>query len=134
MNATHANNEVKSAEVVNGAERLRSGRAYRPTVDILENAEELVVVADVPGATADGVDVVFEKGTLTLHAKVDERAKPDANFLLREYGVGDYHREFTVGEAIDAEKIRADFRDGVLTLHLPKTPVAKPRKIAVKAG
>jgi HSP20 family protein len=49
-------------------------------------------------------------------------------------GVGDYHRSFTIGEAIDAEKISAEMHNGVLTLHLPKSEKVKPRRIEVKAG
>ena len=54
-------------------------------------------------------------------------------YFLREYGVGDYYRSFQISEAIDAGKISAEYADGVLTLHLPKTEAVKPRKIAVSA-
>lgn len=120
-----------SADEVTPAEHTRCGACYRPSVDILEQADELVVRADVPGATGDGVDVNFEDGTLTIHAKVEPRQE-GAEFLVREYGVGDYYRTFHVSEAIDPEKIVAEYADGVLTLHLPKAEVARPRRIDVK--
>lgn len=117
---------------VASAEHTRCGRFYRPSVDILERAEELVVLADVPGTAAEDIDVDFEDGTLTIHAKVKPRQDDNTEYLLHEYGVGDYYRTFQVSEAIDPSKISADLVDGVLTLHLPKTEATKPRKISVK--
>jgi len=120
------------ASEVPPAERTRSGYFYRPNVDIVERADELTVLADVPGATAEGIDIRFEDGMLSIHAKAPLRHK-DLDFLVREYGVGDFYREFRVNETIDAAKISAELADGVLTLHLPKVEAVKPRKIAVKA-
>lgn len=122
------------AEEVTRPEHTRSGRYYRPNVDILEKADELLVLADVPGASGDQIDVNFEDGELTIHAKVAPRQPDDVQYLLREYGVGDYFRTFRISEVIDAGKISAEYADGVLTLHLPKADEAKPRKIAVKTA
>jgi len=120
-----------AAEEPASAEHTRSGSYYRPSVDILEQADELVVVADVPGTTGDDIDVDFEDGTLTIHAKVKPRQEEGLEYLVREYGVGDYYRTFRVSEAIDSSKITAEYSEGVLTLHLPKAEAARPRKIAV---
>jgi HSP20 family protein len=120
------------ASEVPSAEHTRAGYFYRPNVDILEQADELTVLADVPGAAADGIDIHFEDGKLSIHAKVPPRNQ-DVDFIVREYGVGDFYREFRVNETIDAAKISAELADGVLTLHLPKVEAVKPRKIAVKA-
>jgi HSP20 family protein len=116
------------------AERTRSGRCYRPNVDILEQDDELVVLADVPGARSDAVDVKFEDGTLSILARVEPRQDENTQYLLREYGVGDYYRTFQVSEVIDAGKITAEYADGVLKLHLPKAEAVKPRRIAVKTN
>jgi HSP20 family protein len=121
-------------EEVTPAEHTRSGRYYRPNVDILEQADELIVLADMPGASGDAIDVNFEDGNLTIHAKVDPRQDESTEYLVREYGVGDFYRTFRISEAIDASKITAQYADGVLTLHLPKAEEAKPRKIAVTMG
>ena len=123
-----------TAEEPSAAEHTRSGHCYRPNVDILEKADELLVLADVPGAEGDRIDVKFEDGTLSIHAEVDPRQPEDHEFLAREYGVGDYYRSFQVSEAIDAGKITADYADGVLMLHLPKAEAVKPRKISVQAS
>jgi HSP20 family protein len=126
-------NVVKTpASEVTPAEHTRSGHYFQPNVDIIERADELTVLADVPGAAADGIDLNFEDGTLTIHAKVPPRNE-NVDFLVREYSVGDFYREFRVNETIDVGRISAEFSDGVLTLHLPKVEAAKPRKITVKS-
>jgi HSP20 family protein len=114
------------------AERTRSGGCYRPHVDIVEQNDEVLVVAAVPGASAESIDVRFEDGMLEIEAAVPPRPGSDG-YLLREYDVGDYYRSFQVSEAIDASKISAQYADGVLTLRLPKAESVKPRKIAVAA-
>ncbi len=115
-------------------ERIRGGRVYSPNVDIVENENELLLVADVPGAKPDGVDINYEQGLLTLHARVEPRLQEEqGRFLLSEYGIGDYYRSFQIGEGIDSSKIEAEMKDGVLTVHLPKAEAAKPRKVQVKA-
>lgn len=114
-------------------ERTRSGRTYIPAVDIVEKDDELLLMADVPGAKAEGIDIQYERGELTLTARVESRQPERMNWLACEYGVGDFVRTFQVGEGIDAARIEAEVSNGVLTLHLPKAEVAKTRKIAVKA-
>ena len=122
-----------AADEAASAEHTREGRYYRPHVDILEKDEELIVLADVPGASGEQIDVQFEDGTLTIHAKVDRRQDESTEYLLGEYGIGDFYRTFQVSEAIDVAKITAEYTDGVLTLHLPKTEATRPRKIGVNA-
>jgi HSP20 family protein len=123
-----------AAEQTAAAERTRSGCCYRPSVDIIEQQDKLLVLADMPGAKSDAIDVKFEDGTLEIHAAVTPRHGDGDECLLQEYGVGDYYRSFQVSEDIDSSKISAEYADGVLTLHLPKSEAAKPRKIAVNAG
>lgn len=115
-----------------GAERLRGGQVYRPNVDILETAEELTLIADVPGVKSDAVDIDFDDGVLTIQGKVEPRYGDRVDFLLSEYGIGDFYRTFRVSEQIDVGRIHAECADGVLSVHLPKAESAKPRKIAVK--
>jgi len=119
---------------VTRAEPTRRGQVYLPSVDILEDRDELLLIADVPGANSEHIDIRFENGELTIHARVEPRvaAEPDRD-IWREYGVGDFHRSFQLGESIDNAKIHAEVKDGVLTVHLPKTEAIKPRKIAVAA-
>lgn len=116
-------------------ERTRGGRVYSPSVDILENRDELLVLADVPGARPENIDIQYENSALSIHVRVDESHRPEnVRFLWREYGIGDFHRSFELGEAIDHTKIHAEVNDGVLTIHLPKAEAVKPRKIAVQSA
>ncbi len=121
----------KPADHPEGAERTRSGQFFRPNCDIVEREDEILVLADMPGARGEQIDVRFEDGMLTIHAPVPDRREPEAEYLLCEYGVGDYWRTFQVSEAVDASKISAEYANGVLTLHLPKAESVKPRRIAV---
>lgn len=106
---------------------------YSPRVDILETADELTLYADMPGVRPEDLDIRFENGELTIHAKVAARPEK-GEFLLREYGVGDFYRTFSISEEIDSDKITAELKQGVLVLHLPKREAVKPKRITVKTA
>ncbi len=131
MSDSLVNKEAQGTEVTT-AERTRSGQTYSPRFDILETDEELVLYGDLPGVEPEGLDIRFENHELTVHGKVEPR-HDDINFLYGEYGIGDFYRSFSIGETVDSGKITAELKNGVLTLHLPKTESAKPRRIEVKA-
>jgi HSP20 family protein len=113
-----------------GAERTRSRQAFVPRVDIYETNEAMILIADMPGVTADSLEITLEQGTLTLNGYVDARPHEDYALAYAEYRIGDYVRSFTVSNQINQEAIEARLKDGVLHLHLPKE---KPttRKITV---
>ena len=112
-------------------ERTLGRTTYSPRFDIWENDDEMILYGDLPGVMPEGLDVHFENPVLTIHGKVSQRHN-DIKFLHGEYGIGDFHRTFTVGEAIDTERISAELQNGVLTVHLPKSEQVKPRRIDVK--
>ncbi len=114
-------------------EPTRSGLYFTPLVDIYETADEVVLLCDMPGANPADVDVQFENGELTLYGKVAPRPAPGES-LVEQYGVGDFYRTFAIAPEIDSDKISAGYRDGVLTVHLPKQEKVKPKRIAVKVG
>ncbi len=125
----------KPQKATQPVERMRPRRAYVAPVDIIEKPDELILLVDVPGAKADSINVDFERGTLSIHATVEPRQNEhETRYLVREYGVGDFDRSFQVGDGIDAENIGAEYKDGVLTVHLPKSTANKPRKISVTAN
>jgi HSP20 family protein len=113
-------------------ERVRPGRVFIPAVDIFETPQALVLVADMPGVSGDQVSIDLNENLLTIHGRVKPPA--DRHYLLAEYAVGDYYREFQVGEMIDKDKIEATVKNGVLTLTLAKAEKAKPRKIEIKTA
>lgn len=115
------------------AERVPNAPVYSPNVDILENSEELTLLADVPGVAPDSIDIQYEQGELTIRGRVVPRSD-GRTYLLNEYGVGDFYRVFQLGEGVDNAKISAEVSNGVLTIHLPKVERAKPRKIAVQGN
>ncbi len=104
---------------------------FRPEIDIRETPEAYIVVADVPGATAEAVDITLDQGVLTFRATVPTREPAGARRVVREYGVGHYERSFRIGEGVDTDKIGAEVKDGVLTLTLPKAETTRARKIQV---
>ncbi len=120
-------------EQFDGMEATRSGQFYRPNADIVELDDELIVRADLPGLTTEQIDIRFEDGTLTIHGRVPARQTDEVRYLLQEYGIGDFYRTFRVSEDINASRISAEYGEGVLNLHLPKSEAAKPRTIRVQA-
>jgi HSP20 family protein len=120
-------------ELETRSEGTRNVPVYIPLVDIYESANELTLVADMPGVPLENVDIDLHEDQLTLRGTVSvDESKGSA--VLSEYAVGDYYRQFTVSKVIDREKIEASMKDGVLRLVLPKAEVAKPRKITVKTS
>ena len=119
-----------------GAQALRN--RYRPRVDVLETPEQFRLVADVPGARSDGLELTVEKDVLTLWAKVPEgplagRGRDTLTPRAAGYPEGDWYREFRLGEQIDRDGVEADLSHGVLTVTLPKAKEQQRRTIAVKA-
>jgi HSP20 family molecular chaperone IbpA len=109
------------------------GTCFSPRFDIWETDDELVLTGDLPGVNTDDLEVRFEDRELVIHGKVASR-HADVEFLYGEYGTGDFYRSFTVGESIAAEKIWAELKNGVVTIHLPKSDDVKPRRIEIKSG
>lgn len=126
--------DIKATRVEGkGAEGTRGETFVNPDVDIYETDDALVLVADVPGVAHDGVELGLEEGVLevTAHRRpAEQKGEPDHE----EYRPASYYRAFRLSEEIDAEKIAAGLTNGVLTVTLPKSARAKPRKIEVKPG
>jgi HSP20 family protein len=113
-------------------EITRGGTFFTPRVDIYETDNELTLFADVPGVRSEDVDLRYENGELIVHGRVQPRHQ-GVNLLLQEYEQGDFYRAFAIHESIDATKIAAECKNGVLTVHLPKAEKVRPRQIKVRA-
>src|SRR5436853_7407510 len=110
---------MKPTAQLSSVERTRSGLTYTPRVDICETADELALFVDVRGVQPEGLGIRFEKGEWSIHGKVEQRYQGD--YLYAEYGVGDFYRAFNIREMVDGEHIRAELKNGVLIVHLPKS-------------
>jgi len=114
------------------ATKTNEGITFAPRVDIHESDKELTLFADLPGVRSEDVELRFENGQLILTGNVKPRLG-DKKFLGREYGEGNFYRTFALHDSIDATKIVASCKHGVLTVHLPKVEAVKPRQISVQA-
>jgi HSP20 family protein len=111
----------------------QTSRPWSPPVDIYETENELVVKADVPEVDPKNVAIQMENGTLTL--KGERRFEEQGNgrgFHRIERGYGSFVRAFSLPDTVDPEKVKADYKNGVLTITLPKKEVAKPKTINVE--
>ena len=109
--------------------------SWAPAVDIFENEHELVVKADLPDVKPEELDIRVENNILTIRGerkfekKVDEK-----NYLRVERSYGSFARSFALANTVNSEAIKADYKDGVLTLTIPKREEAKPKQIKVSVG
>jgi len=107
-------------------------RPWMPAVDILETENELVLKADVPDVELKDIDIQIENGTLSLCGERKfEKKDEKSGFHRIERSYGSFERFFTLPETVDAEKVKADYKNGVLTVMLPKKELAKPRQIKI---
>jgi HSP20 family protein len=107
--------------------------SFQPGIDVCDRGTDVTVVADIPGARPDGIDVTFDDGVLSLAAAVPDRDLPGRG-VRREYAVGDYRRSFRLGDGFDASLITADYRRGVLTIRVPRLAAVRPRKVEVRTA
>jgi len=124
--------QKKESAEVERVERTRSGRTFLPATDILENENEIILMADMPGSDEKSIDITLENRQLTILGSVSPSLDSNMETVYSEYEIGDYYRAFTLSDTIDQSKIKASFQDGVLTLTLPKAEEAKSRKISIQ--
>src|SRR4051812_28201859 len=115
------------------ATKTQSRVVYTPQVDILELPEEMVLQLDMPGVKVDDIEIHFERGELAVRGKRQGTARPGRG-LVEEYEPGDFYRAFLISQDVAADKITAELKHGVLTVHLPRQEAAKARKVEVKLG
>lgn len=113
-------------------EGTRQGAWFEPTVDIYENAAELTLAADMPGAGKE-LSVDLKDNLLTISAQVPPM-DPQWQRVYAEYEIGHFTRQFRLDERIDQARITAQMKDGVLTVVLPKVERAQPRRVEVKVS
>ncbi len=106
-----------------------------PTVDISETGDEYLIKAELPEVKKEDVKVTVEDGVLTLQGeRKQEKEEKGKKFHRVERSYGSFVRSFTLPESVDEGSVKAEYKDGILTLHLPKTEKVKPKAIEVKVA
>jgi HSP20 family protein len=113
-------------------------RMWVPAIDVVETKDAYVLYAELPGVDASQVDIKFEQNVLTLRGTKPSALNADKDGELRVFAAervsGGFERSLRLPEFVDAEKISADFTNGLLTITVPKAQAAQPRKIEIKAA
>lgn len=124
----------EKTEASASGEQTISGTVFSPDVDIFENENDLVLLADMPGVKAEDLDIDLRDDMLTILGKITPYETGQEEVIATEYGTGNYYRRFSLSEEIDQQKIAANLENGVLRLTLPKMEKVKPRRITVNAA
>src|SRR5215212_7557547 len=118
----------------NGKENLTVAD-WMPTVDISESEGEYLIKAELPEVKKEDVKVTVENGVLTLQGeRRQEKEEKGKKFHRVERSYGSFIRSFTLPESVDESMVKAEYKDGVLNLHLPKSERVKPKAIDVKVA
>jgi len=113
------------------------GTPTRPAampIDAFRKGDEFVVQFDLPGIDTDSIDLTVERNVLTVHAQRRRTETEGVELLIGERPQGTFSRQLFLGDTLDTDRIAADYRDGVLTLRVPITEKAKPRRVPIQAS
>lgn len=111
------------------------GTPARPAampIDAFRSGDTFVVEFDLPGVSAESIDLTIERNVLTVHAKRERQNAEAAELIVAERPFGTFSRQLFLGETLDTDSIVARYSDGVLRLEIPVAEQAKPRKVAVQ--
>lgn len=128
------NKEIIAVRDINNytiEEILRTQNNISPLTDIFENAEEFVLIANMPGVSRSEVQVKVIEDSLIVFGRINYDEAINRNYLLNENEIGNYFRKFNISDSIDKNKIRAKYDNGQLIVHLPKIEKIKPRTIDI---
>lgn len=116
-----------------GEERMPTARGWLPAVDIYETPTEVVVQAELAGVLREDVQIELTDDRLVLKGKRERpKESENATYHLLERSFGEFERSFTLNVPVDIEKVEATYRDGVLTIRLPKVEPKRAKRIEVK--
>jgi HSP20 family protein len=109
--------------------------AFEPRIDIKENKKEYVISAELPGLNKEDFKLTLENGVLTLQGeKKYEHEEKDENYYRSERSYGAFRRSFNLTDEVDKDRIKADFKNGVLTIKIPKVKSAQPKPIEINVS
>jgi HSP20 family protein len=120
-------------EFTRGSQQLLSG--WLPAVDLYEDKDNLIVVAEVPGMTKEDIHISLQNDVLTLSGERNQQEKmKDAEIYRAERFLGRFQRTITLPVRINPDQVKATYKDGILTVILPKAEESKPRQIQVNVA
>ncbi|MEW6413656.1 MAG: Hsp20/alpha crystallin family protein [Pseudomonadota bacterium] len=122
----------EKTEVARTPEPTRDAGTLLPPVDVVEDGGGITLYADLPGVPKDRLSLQVEADTLTIEGEIALDVPEGMEASHAEVGRPRYRRVFTLSKELDADKVAAEYRQGVLTLRIPKAEHAKPRRIDVK--
>lgn len=128
---TSLNTEVQRGDV-SAARQGQRGAALLPAVDIVEDRNGITLYADVPGVSRENLNVRVEGGHLLIDAGIAVQLPDNLNVLYAEVRGGAYQRSFALSNELDSSAVEANLRDGVLTIRVPRTERARPRRVDIK--
>ncbi|MFN2601893.1 MAG: Hsp20/alpha crystallin family protein [Gemmatimonadaceae bacterium] len=116
--------------------RGEGGTTFTPAVDIRENQNELSLDVELPGLNPNDVEITAENGVLTIRGEKQTERKEgdDSRYHIIERSYGSFLRSFQLPQGLDESKIEANYNNGILSIHLPKSALAQPKKIQIKSG
>ena len=114
----------------------RDGSSFTPAVDIKENDNEIRLDLELPGLKPEDVEITAENGVLTVRGEkqVERKEGDESRYQIIERAYGTFMRTFQLPHGIDSDQIKAEFNNGVLSLHIPKAALPQPKRIEISAG
>jgi HSP20 family protein len=138
MNGTTVIGKSKSDTRNDGATRAESARrneaVLMPPVDVIEDSTGITLRADLPGVAKENLHLHVDAGTLTIEGEVTFATPEAMQSNYAEVGLSRYRRAFTLSKELDASKVSAELRNGVLSLRIPKAEHAQPRRIEIQVS
>jgi len=126
--------DIKTQEASSMQTRGDQQTSLRPAVDIYEDGRGITLKADLPGVSRDRLNIQVDKDTLSIEAEAAIDMPEGMEAIYADVRLARFRRSFTLSRELEADKISAQMKDGVLTLQIPKRPELQPRKIEINAG
>lgn len=115
--------------------QVEQARGWSPDIDVFESDSRVTVRAELPGMEADDIHVEVSQDLLVLRGeKKAEEEEKEGRFYCRERYAGSFHRSFQLPSSVQSEKVDAEFKNGVLTIRIPKSEQSRQKRIKIKSG
>lgn len=124
--------QIENRRTRDNLENVKQRLALLPDVDVYENPSEILLLVDLPGVAREDLQINLDKDKITIEAR--RKASPEHAPQFLEFHSVDFRRSFSMPGEIDRDKVDAEFRAGVLKLHLPKSEAVRPRQIQVRSA